>query len=135
MAKVNATLVMRHALDAWGGYSTVLSNLSDVWVLTTPKRFDKVHQHVGFAIQEFCLQERGDILSEHFKKFGGHSRVPKDEVDRLNPPEEVMRKLNMACGFHKIDRAFIHLYLHAHLYRAMGQQGPIDELDKILEKL
>jgi hypothetical protein len=136
MAKITPTLAVREALYAWGDDRRFLLCMADAWSLATGKKHENTRRAMAFAIQEYVLLERKEVLAAHFKKFGGHSKVSREEVDRLNPPEDIMRKLNMVVGFHGIDRVFIHLYVHAYLMKALDfEDTPIEQLDALLESL
>lgn len=93
-----------------------------------------VHFRLNALVVEYTLVERRKILNDAWK-----GQATAEQIAAVNPPPEMMLKLNAAIGYHGIDRVIIYLYLHAWLKNHMSDSTMYTEalhyMDEIIADL
>ena len=118
-----------HGLDSFINFaSSALSNLS------VKDYHDSTRDRVYAAITEYLLAERGDALKDYWARI--EVTPGQVEVDKVNPDQPTMMRLNGICGFYGAPRVIIHLYLHMYLLCAIGVEYDafLDDMNATIEK-
>lgn len=124
--------ILVRALDRWGDYSVFLDHFYELLrgVEEAPA------QHLHAAIEAWTSGQRLKMIEIHLESIGiGLDNAKPQDVEQFEVPIKKLMQINGVVGFYKVPRAFIHLYVHAWLCRALGKPNPLKELDLLLDEL
>lgn len=118
-------------LTPWARISTVLKACQAILVNT---EHPTVIGRTCATATEYLLAERGRMLKDHWAKTD--AKPGSEDIDKVNPDQSTIMKLNGICGFYGADRVVIHLYLHMYLVNALTglYDDSLAEMDSIVDR-
>ena len=128
--------ILATALSVWSGYDSIYEHFYYVMEASTGENFGRTRQHLYAAIESWTSEQRLEMIKLHLDVLcGGLDKAGPADVAPFEVPVPRLLQINGIVGFYKVPRAFIHLYVHAHLFKALDLDGPLDLLDGFIDTL
>lgn len=125
--------ILQRALDSWGHYNYVMERygLLHESLVAMETGLDVMNYLLG-SLERFIQEDRVSLLDRH---WGGIANATLEQSWEVELPGETMRRLHAIVGFYGVNRCFLFLYIHAYLYQVVGLNGPLKELDALINEL
>ena len=128
--------ILATALSVWSGYDSIYEHFYQVMEAGTGENFGRTRHHLHAAIESWTSEQRLEMIKLHLDaQCGGLDNAGPADVAPFEVAVPRLLQINGIVGFYKVPRAFIHLYVHAHLFKALELQGPLDLLDDFIDAL
>lgn len=123
-------VILRRALSCWSQTDEVVCDYA-VLHDTLPNG-SEAQLYLLSSLERYIMATRVEILDA---RWGGISQATPADAREVEVGPETMSKLNGIIGFYGVNRAFLFLYLHAHLLSLGGEFEALDELNKMIKEL
>lgn len=128
--------ILATALSVWSGYDSIYEHFYYVMEASTGENFGRTRHHLYAAIESWTAEQRLEVIRAYLEvRCGGLDNAGPADVEPFQVPISKLTQINGIVGFYKVPRAFIHLYVHAFLFKALGLEGPLDLLDGFIDDL